>query len=97
MQQNGFVETLNGRLRDECLNEQLFRSLPAARTMAEVWRADCNTCRPHTSFGGLNPERICNPVRARPEPERAPVMNEGKQGARSPIRKRSNSAALERR
>lgn len=55
MQQNGFVETLNGRLRDECLNEQLFRSLPAARSMAEVWRADCNTCRPHTSFGGLTP------------------------------------------
>ena len=35
-QQNGFVESLNGRLRDECLNEHLFRSLPAARTIIEV-------------------------------------------------------------
>ena len=54
-QQNGFVESLNGRLRDECLNEHLFRSLPAARTIIEAWRVDYNTCRPHTSLGGLTP------------------------------------------
>ncbi|MFD1304194.1 IS3 family transposase [Methylobacterium marchantiae] len=54
-QQNGFVESLNGRLRDECLNEHLFRSLPAARTIIETWRVDYNTCRPHTSLGGLTP------------------------------------------
>jgi len=54
-QQNGFVESLNGRLRDECLNEHLFRSLPAARTIIEAWRIDYNTCRPHTSLGGLTP------------------------------------------
>ena len=54
-QQNGFVESLNGRLRDECLNEQLFRSLPAARTLIEAWQVDDNTCRPHTSLGGLTP------------------------------------------
>ncbi|GJE17265.1 IS3 family transposase ISMex1 [Methylobacterium marchantiae] len=35
-QQNGFVESLNGRLRDECQNEHLFRSLPAARTIIEA-------------------------------------------------------------
>ncbi len=54
-QQNGFVESLNGRLRDECLNEHLFRILPAARTIIEAWRVDDNTCRPHTSLGGLTP------------------------------------------
>lgn len=54
-QQNGFVESLNGRLRDECLNEHLFRSLLAARTIIEAWRGDYNTCRPHTSLGGLTP------------------------------------------
>ena len=53
--QNGFVESLNGRLRDECLNEHLFRSLSAARTIIEAWRVDYNTCRPHTSLGGLTP------------------------------------------
>ena len=54
-QQNGFVESLNGRLRDECLNEHLFRSLPAARTIIEAWRVDDNTCRPHASPSGINP------------------------------------------
>lgn len=44
-QQNGFVESFNGRLRDECLNEHLFRSLPAARTIIGAWRVDYNTCR----------------------------------------------------
>jgi len=54
-QQSGFVESLNGRLRDACLNEHLFRSLPAARTILEAWRVDYDTCRPHTSLGGLTP------------------------------------------
>jgi putative transposase len=45
--QNGWVASLIGRLRDECLNEQVFRSLPAARRMLELWRADYNTQRPH--------------------------------------------------
>lgn len=53
--QNGFVESLNGRLRDECLNEHLFRSLPSARVIIEAWRADYNHHRPHTSLGGLTP------------------------------------------
>jgi putative transposase len=51
--QNG--ESLNGRLRDECLNEHLFRSLPAARQIIEEWRSDYNHHRPHTSLGGLTP------------------------------------------
>jgi len=33
----------------------MFRSLPAARTIIEAWRVDYNTCRPHTSLGGLTP------------------------------------------
>jgi putative transposase len=58
--QNGFVESLIGRLRDECLNEHLFRSLPAARRTIEFWRADYNTCRPHTSLDGLTPVAFAN-------------------------------------
>jgi len=53
--QNGLVESLIGRLRDECLNEHLFRSLPAARQTIELWRVDYNTQRPHTSLKGLTP------------------------------------------
>ena len=49
------VESLIGRLRNECLNEHLFRSLPAARRVIEPWRIDYNTQRPHTSLGGLTP------------------------------------------
>ncbi len=53
--QNGFVESFNGRLRDECLNEHLFTNLPEARRLIEAWRIDYNTNRPHTSLGGLTP------------------------------------------
>ena len=56
--QNGFVESLNGRFRDECLNEHLFRSLPSARGIIEDWRIDYNARRPHTSLGGLTPNEF---------------------------------------
>jgi putative transposase len=54
-QQNGFVESFNGRFRDECLNEHLFSTLAAARRIIEAWRIDYNTARPHTSLNGLTP------------------------------------------
>lgn len=53
--QNAFVESFNGRLRDECLNETLFSNLAEARTIIENWRKDYNTTRPHTSLGGIAP------------------------------------------
>ena len=53
--QNGFSESFNGRLRDECLNEHLFRSLAQARGIIEGWRQDYNAKRPHTSLRGLTP------------------------------------------
>lgn len=55
VQQNGFVESFNGRLRDEFLNETLFGSLTEARRIIEAWRIDYNTERPHTSLKGLIP------------------------------------------
>jgi putative transposase len=58
--QNGLVESLIGRLRDECLNEHLFKSVPAARQTLELWRADYNTQRPHTSLDGLTPFAFAN-------------------------------------
>ena len=54
-QQNGFVESFNGRLRDECLNEEVFDSLGHARRVLARWRHDYNHVRPHTSLGGLTP------------------------------------------
>jgi putative transposase len=62
--QNGFVESFNGRLRDECLNEHLFTNLKEARQIIEEWRIDYNTNRPHTSLNGLTPTEFA----ARPTP-----------------------------
>jgi transposase InsO family protein len=59
-QQNAFVESFNGRLRDECLNEHLFPSLAAARRIIEAWRTDYNTVRPHSSLGGMAPAEFTN-------------------------------------
>lgn len=57
-QQNGFVESFNGRLRDELLNETLFGSLSQARRIIEEWRIDYNGERPHTSLKGLTPNEF---------------------------------------
>ena len=53
--QNAFVESFNGRLRDELLNETLFRSLTHARQMLGAWREDYNHHRPHSKLGWLTP------------------------------------------
>jgi putative transposase len=53
--QNAFIESFNGRLRDELLNETLFRSLDHAREALALWKDDYNTIRPHSSLGNLPP------------------------------------------
>jgi putative transposase len=58
--QNAFVESFNGRLRDECLNETAFSSLAHARELITEWRADYNGRRPHTSLGGLTPAEFAS-------------------------------------
>ncbi|WP_438363439.1 IS3 family transposase [Sandarakinorhabdus limnophila] len=56
--QNAFVESFNGRLRDECLNETLFTSLAHARSILAAWKHDYNTVRPHSKLGGRTPAEI---------------------------------------
>jgi putative transposase len=56
--ENAFVESFNGRVRDECLNENWFLGLRDARTTIEAWRSDYNAHRPHTSLGGLAPDEF---------------------------------------
>jgi transposase InsO family protein len=53
--QNAYVESFNGRLRDECLNEHWFTSLTHARVEIERWRREYNEERPKRSLGGLPP------------------------------------------
>ena len=54
-QQNGFTESLNGKLRDECLNEHWFSTLAEARNLIEAWRQDYNHVRPHSSLNYMTP------------------------------------------
>jgi putative transposase len=56
--QNAFIESFNSRLRDECLNEQVFVSLADARQRIEQWRVQYNRERPHSSLGYLAPEEF---------------------------------------
>jgi hypothetical protein len=53
--QNAYIESFNGRLRDECLNANWFTSLSDARRKIETWRLDYNQQRPHSSLGYLPP------------------------------------------
>ena len=53
--QNAYIESFNGRLRDECLNEHRFISLGHAKTIIEAWRQEYNHERPKKALGGLTP------------------------------------------
>ena len=53
--QNAYIESFNGRLRDECLNEHWFVSLAHANAVIEAWRREYNDERPKRSLGGLTP------------------------------------------
>jgi putative transposase len=53
--ENGFIESFNGRLRDECLNTHLFWSIEDACEKMETWRVDYNTSRPHSALANLPP------------------------------------------
>jgi putative transposase len=56
--ENAFIESFNGRLRDECLNVHQFASLAEAQDIIEAWRMDYNHHRPHSSLGHLTPNEF---------------------------------------
>jgi transposase InsO family protein len=64
--QNAYVESFNGRFRDECLNEHWFTSLAHARAVLEAWRQEYNEERPKRSLGGLTPSQYAKQLAARP-------------------------------
>jgi putative transposase len=76
--QNAFAESFNGRLRDELLNETLFRSLPHARAVLEAWRRDYNAARPHSSLHWLTPLAFAHCLQAASsQPDRPLPLLEG--------------------
>lgn len=93
--QNGFVESFNGRMRDELLNETLFFDLADARDKIAAWVADYNEQRPHSAIGYLTPaayaanfsatdDRLRNPDQLRRSPVAHPAP-EGVQPAEAQI------------
>jgi putative transposase len=61
--QNAFIESFNGRFRDECLNEHIFLGLDDARRKIETWRKDYNANRPHSALGHMTPEEFAESLR----------------------------------
>ncbi|WP_273660428.1 integrase core domain-containing protein, partial [Pseudomonas aeruginosa] len=56
--ENAYIESFNGKFRDECLNEHWFLSLRKAKTLIENWRVEYNTDRPHSALGYLTPTQF---------------------------------------
>ena len=82
--QNAFIESFNSKLRDECLNEHVFRDLVEARQIIEAWRHDYNWFRPHSSLGAPTPREFADQQGDGPleqvwgsEPSLAPSPQEG--------------------
>jgi putative transposase len=82
--QNAFIESFNSRLREECLNEQVFLSLDDARRKIEQWRNQYNRARPHSSLGYLTPEEFAvsdSHLRSEPVARSAGPAKENPSGA----------------
>jgi putative transposase len=67
---NAFIESFNGKLRSECLNQHWFTSLSDAKMKIEAWRQDYNEARPHESLGYLAPSEFARCSQAKRRPER---------------------------
>ena len=63
--QNGYIESFNGKFRDECLNEHWFQTLAQAREAISAWRRDYNEVRPHSAIGRIPPARFAERHRRR--------------------------------
>lgn len=66
-QQNGYVESFNGKMRDECLNEHWFSDVAEAQEIIEEWRVDYNQKRPHSSLNYLTPAEFVAQLSSREE------------------------------
>ena len=76
--QNAFVESFNGRCRDECLNQHWFWTLRHAREEIEAWRVEYNTERPHSSLAYKTPREFAA--------ERARTLERVEGSAPAPVR-----------
>lgn len=91
-QQNGFVESFNGKCRDECLNEHWFMSLWDARTITARFRWEYNNDRPHSSLGNRTPNEFVRSLSAGAPP--APIPPWGRKGEEQRVDNQVKSAIL---
>jgi putative transposase len=91
--QNGYIESFNGKFRDECLNENYFVDVRDCRAITEAWRRDYNEARPHSSLGNRTPAEF----RALAELPTAAAPAEGASAAAMDNSLRSGSAVVETR
>ena len=87
---NGFIESFNGRLRDELLNETLFSTLDQARMALATWRADYNNSRPHSQLGWRTPTEFAKTFPHRGTALRNPTSSAPSPDATTVIRGKSN-------
>lgn len=73
--QNAFIESFNGKFRDECLSQSWYTSLDDAQQIIEAWRMDYNTVRPHSSLGYQTPAEYADAIAARPTSPPTPVVS----------------------
>jgi putative transposase len=62
--ENAYIESFNGKFRDECLNEHWFLNLAHARSVIEAWRIEYNSERPHSSLGNRTPQEFADSRKA---------------------------------
>ena len=95
--ENGHIESFHDKLRDECLNREIFGTLAEARVILESWRMEYNEQRPHSSLGYMTPIEYMRKSQsdggyAPPNP--APLAAagvRGEQGATAPLRQRNQT------
>ena len=90
--QNAFIESFNGRLRDEFLNETLFSSLTHARSALSNWRSDYNDHRPHSGLGWMTPAEFAQII----NPRREAVLRSRNGSAPQPAATAANTATKNR-
>ena len=72
--ENAYIESFNGRFRQECLNGHWFQSLDEAKQVVEAWRREYNGERPHSSLNGQTPEEFLAALATAGPSEKAEIL-----------------------
>jgi transposase InsO family protein len=82
--QNGFVESFNGRMRDELLNETMFRNMAHARAVIRAWATDFNETRPHSALGYQTPKAFAEYLTTATDTSTAPSESSARMSVAPP-------------